>query len=758
MSPRSLRTNFLVLLTCAVPAVAHAQSAAQSALTPGVPVSGELDEGDSADNPRNTPADRWSFAATPGDAYSVTLRSDDFDTYLMVLSPEGTVVVQDDDSAGDLNSRAEFRVTAEGRYTVLASSFGGGSFGAYSLVVDEMDPTMVPDPTRALSIEALAFGDTVSGELTMGDASVPSRETQADGYRFSAPAGQRVEVEMTSDVFDCYLSLIGPTGEQVMSDDDGGNGTDARIRYTTTHAGEYTVVATSFGARAMGAYAVSLRDTFVNPIEAATPIELGREYSGTFENGQAHFSIELSAGQQLVAEAMSSDVDTVIDLYNSSEMYLAGDDDGGEGTNSRLRYTAATAGLVRFTARTYSGEGNGAFTFRLSEAEPVAVDPTNLRVGRTVEGELTEDDARSPMSGQIVDVYRLELDPGEIVTLNVDAGFGGGMGEFDMYAPDAQLRVFSPIGEEIYDMAGNSRRRVVSAAIGGSYLVTVGTYIAPSAYTLEVTEGNQGPGWPEPAGGMEFGDMIQGVMDGTRGDHPERGTDLHVYVLELEESTQVDVRLTAEFDAYLEIRDTSWMLLNSNDDSGGALDSHINMQLGAGTYHIVATQFSLASGSYTLSASGGASHTEINLRSLELGATVESIITVDDARSSSGTLAHFYQVDAEAGQQVTLALTAQEMDAYIEVYDAFGELMQLNDDGGEGLNSLVSFTYPRAGRYTIVARDLNGATGPYALTYSEGHDASPQPNYEVYGAYGGYDPYYEEEMIEGIGGFGTGGY
>lgn len=71
-----------------------------------------------------------------GKTYVITLKSDDFDTYLRVESPKNVRLVEDDDSGGDLNSRIVLQAAETGSFRIIATSYDG-EFGRYTLKVQE---------------------------------------------------------------------------------------------------------------------------------------------------------------------------------------------------------------------------------------------------------------------------------------------------------------------------------------------------------------------------------------------------------------------------------------------------------------------------------------------------------------------------------------------------------------------------------------------------------------------------------------------
>lgn len=89
----------------------------------GQVMQGELEPGDllMADS---TLADVWELQGMAGATVTIDVRSDEFDTLLQVLDAAGTLVGQDDDSGGDLNSRLTLTLPATGTYRIVVNSAG----------------------------------------------------------------------------------------------------------------------------------------------------------------------------------------------------------------------------------------------------------------------------------------------------------------------------------------------------------------------------------------------------------------------------------------------------------------------------------------------------------------------------------------------------------------------------------------------------------------------------------------------------------
>ncbi len=207
----------------------------------------------------NSRFDSYSFNGTAGQTISISLTSSVFDTYLHLLRPDGTLLVDDDDGGDGLNSRipaesGTLTLPVTGTYKILANSFSPNVTGSYSLTLQGSSAFTCPSTP-------ISIGQLVNGALSNSDCTL-SDNSFIDSYSFTGTAGQLVAVDMTSLSFDTYLYLLGPNG-LVVDDDDGGIGTDSRIPansgyFTLPTTGNYTILANSFAPSVSGGYSLSL--------------------------------------------------------------------------------------------------------------------------------------------------------------------------------------------------------------------------------------------------------------------------------------------------------------------------------------------------------------------------------------------------------------------------------------------------------------------------------------------------------------------
>ncbi|MEL7432978.1 MAG: PPC domain-containing protein, partial [Chloroflexota bacterium] len=82
-------------------------------------------------------------------------------------------------------------------------------------------------------------------------------------YEIELEEGQEIEISVESDDFDTYLKLFDEDGDEVASDDDGGEGLNSTIEYEVEEDGTYIIEVGSFpnGSDATGDFELSVEET-----------------------------------------------------------------------------------------------------------------------------------------------------------------------------------------------------------------------------------------------------------------------------------------------------------------------------------------------------------------------------------------------------------------------------------------------------------------------------------------------------------------
>jgi pre-peptidase len=77
------------------------------------------------------------FELSPAKNYVIDMTSARFDAYLRLEDATGKQIAEDDDSGGGTNARILFRPRTPGTYRIIATTYDGGTFGAYRLTIRE---------------------------------------------------------------------------------------------------------------------------------------------------------------------------------------------------------------------------------------------------------------------------------------------------------------------------------------------------------------------------------------------------------------------------------------------------------------------------------------------------------------------------------------------------------------------------------------------------------------------------------------------
>ena len=201
--------------------------------------------------------DSYDFVGRPGQRVHIDLRSNDFDTYLILKDPNGEQE-ENDDFEGTSRSVIDTDIGESGTYRVLVTSYGEAETGSYTLAIEQAAGAVPTTNAAARDVSTLEVGATASGVLESSDGRLDDGEYR-DLYVFNGSAGQNVRVDMNSSAFDTYLGVITPGGENIENDDHEGSTDHSRIEMALEETGRYRVVATSYSADMTGQYTVSLQ-------------------------------------------------------------------------------------------------------------------------------------------------------------------------------------------------------------------------------------------------------------------------------------------------------------------------------------------------------------------------------------------------------------------------------------------------------------------------------------------------------------------
>ncbi|MGB3495841.1 MAG: tetratricopeptide repeat protein [Elainellaceae cyanobacterium] len=163
----------LAITLLVVDVVMRGDAASQRAIAQSSPssllqVEGALASDDETMSEDGSFVDRHTFEGEAGQAIAISLESEAFDTYLLLLDAEGNAIAQDDDGGEGTNAQIQVELPATGTYTVLANSYEAGATGNYTLVVQQVDSSELEGFQQALA-EAREEGDRPAELKTLFD-------------------------------------------------------------------------------------------------------------------------------------------------------------------------------------------------------------------------------------------------------------------------------------------------------------------------------------------------------------------------------------------------------------------------------------------------------------------------------------------------------------------------------------------------------------------------------------------------------------
>jgi len=198
-------------------------------------------------------AQAWRLVGSPGQRVSIIMASEDFDTHLYLTGPGLGDVFEDDDGAGNLDSKIDVTLPTSGPFTIVAASHSEGGSGSYTIRVEEpFDPNTLDTEGRTVDL-----GQTVTGRLRGSRDPLIADGRHGQAWALEGRAGQRIVVELEAE-HDSYLYLVGPGLIEPLEDDDGGEGLHSRIETTLSGSGTFRVIASSL-SETEGSYTLRVR-------------------------------------------------------------------------------------------------------------------------------------------------------------------------------------------------------------------------------------------------------------------------------------------------------------------------------------------------------------------------------------------------------------------------------------------------------------------------------------------------------------------
>lgn len=491
--------------------VTEARPVQASAIRIGQTVSGSLAASDSR-GASGQYQDVYAFTGRAGQTLRINLDSPSgMDTLVRVTGPNG-FSQQDDDSGDLLNAQLDITLPANGEYRVIATTYSANVTGDYTLRVAELDPRM--NAATAAATGSIRVGQTINGALRAGDPTRSSGQ-YADAYTFEGQQGQTVEIRLSAQTYDPFLSISGPGNFQADNDDDVESNEplrNSRLVVTLPQTGQYRIQATSFATGSTGDYRLSVAQASgggATQGSSGQALSFGEVARGRLQQGDGQlrsgefadaFRFLGQAGQRVAIEMRSSELDAYIIMRSPEGTQTDNDDFEGLGTNSRIEMTLAETGEYHVFATTFRPGESGAYEIvvtdlsarREAAAPPTAAAAGNVGSDRPINGSLAGSDP-TMQEGQHYDLYTFNGRRGQNVSIDLTSS------TFDTF-----MMLIFPSGEGVEDddgIAGTTNSRISGGLPeDGEYTVVVSSYSpgATGAYQLRMNLGAGGASAGQP--------------------------------------------------------------------------------------------------------------------------------------------------------------------------------------------------------------------------------------------------------------------
>jgi len=412
--------------------------------------------------------------------------------------------------------------------------------------------------------ERLTIGSEVRGEITSTNYVNYNDGSRSKLYRFSAQPGDLV-VFQTSGALKARLSLH-LDGEQVAQSKSSDG--DATLSYRVGSTQPHFLAVSGEDHRAYGPFRLSSQTVGTYTGETLIPDANIHDW---LDGQPRELPLQIEQAGLYQLDMISDEFDTKLELTGNG--LSLSNDDGGEGTNSRL---VATLSPGRYTLRATGYESSARGLYRLSAAAYALPEGVELHNGGTLT--LNGPELTGMLSGEEL-LYQMQVARRQLVTIDMRS---------DML--DAYLELNGPgVSREDDDGGERLNARIRAILEPGAYQVTArsaGGRSNTGLFQLAASGRDAPDPRPLTIGQRSTGELLSGLPV----EHPFSVRQAGEYVIEM---TSDDI------DSYLRLS-RNGEKIDEDDDGGRGLNARITRHLSPGNYVIEASSVDGDGGSYQI--------------------------------------------------------------------------------------------------------------------------------------------------------------
>ncbi len=628
------------------------------------------------------------------------------DTELRLYDANGDAIASDDDSGTGSNASISYTLVSGQKYSIAVNEYGNNATGDYALVIsgcsgggcgNDPDNDTLADATPLSGCGTTSAAIDCAGDL--------------DYYWLTAPNSGVFTFETTGST-DTEMRLYDANGDAIASDDDSGDGSNARIIHNTVVAGQkYSIAVNEFGNNDTGDYALVIS---------------GCDGGGCGDDPDNDTMATSTAFGSCGTKTAGIDCADDIDIYNFQVPT------SGEYTFSASAINGTIVSVGTGSNWVDSGGSSISRTYSAGTTVYVKVEPDTA--GQTFEYDLTISGCTGGGCGN---------DPGNDTLADATPLSGCGTtsaaidcaGDLDYYwltAPNSGSFTFETTGSidtelRLYDANGDAIASDDDSGTDHNARI-VYTLTAGAKYSVAVNEyGNDGTG--------AYDLVISGCSSGTCGNDP--GNDNYQAATNLGSScgtTSAAIDCAGDIDFYsftapstgnftFDVSATHSYTIALYDNTLGLLEgpngSALSHSLSANEQILVRVWegTSSATFNYDLTISGctgGGCGNDPGNDTLADATPLSGCGTTTAAIDCAGDLDYYWLTAPNSGS-FTFATTGST-DTELRLYDSNGAEIDSDDDSGNNTNAWISHTLVGGQTYIVAVNEYNNDdTGSYAL-------------------------------------------
>ncbi|WP_439638146.1 CHAT domain-containing protein [Spirulina sp.] len=149
---------------------------------------GELSEESQVFSSDGTFFNIHTFTGQAGETIKIDLVSDEFDTLLLLLDPDGNNIAQNDDGGENKNARIVITLPADGEYSIVANSYQAGEVGRYQITLQ--GATAKDEANHEIALQAAQLFQ--EGQSLRREGSLESLQAAIEKWEAAIPLYQQV--------------------------------------------------------------------------------------------------------------------------------------------------------------------------------------------------------------------------------------------------------------------------------------------------------------------------------------------------------------------------------------------------------------------------------------------------------------------------------------------------------------------------------------------------------------------------------------